>query len=323
MTRIVHPSDPGHAAAEAAFSGLVISAYIDTVEVFFWQLRRNSPWRQLRSLGMLRRSKWGWRLSRNQPSRVAVLQLDRLTRCLQGVLTRFDVALDMQVDDPPKLQNWLVSSSSLRWRKAGPLVTHQGEPRYWAPQRSPRNLVLYGDRHNKMTGETPCVHLELRFRGKSVRAQGITTVAQLLTLNPRQLFQKHVRWSDIGYRYFTKKPPRQEKPPKGWTVEYVTKRRNHLLKVLELDRTQTVKGMQRMRAEPVSPLIRAIPTSLEWKEEKEAKETRNKPTNGAKERVVSRRNSGEFRGGNRTGNRNGMTCPITTIRDQPRTRSIP
>ena len=321
MARLAHPDNPRHGAEEAPLSGLIISPYIDTVEVFFWHLPRNSPWRQLRALGTLRHSKWGWRLSRNQPSCVTLLELDRLARRLYGVVSRFDVALDLQVDDADKLQNWLVRSTSLRWRKAGPLVTYQGEPRYWAPKRSPRNLVLYGDRHNKITGEIPCVHLELRFRGKSVRAQGIRHPGYLIELNPRRLFAKHVRWSDLGHRYFTAHNHHgQEKPPKGWTAEYVAKRRNHLLRVLELDRTQRVKGMQRSRAEPTSLLTQAIPATLEWPKEKVAtKEARKEPAKMARGRVVTRPTNSEITGRNR----NGLTCPITTIRDPVRTRPLP
>jgi len=69
---------------------------------------------------------------------------------------------------------------------------------YWVEQssrsrRSSRDLILYDDKPSKITG-TACTHLELRFFGAlSVRKQGFEHVTDLMEINPRLVFQRHIK----------------------------------------------------------------------------------------------------------------------------------
>jgi hypothetical protein len=73
---------------------------------------------------------------------------------------------------------------------------------YWTElssrsRRSNRDLVVYEDRPSKITGAA-CTHLELRFYGTpSVRKQGIERIRDLMEINPRLLFQRHVKLVDF------------------------------------------------------------------------------------------------------------------------------
>ena len=59
--------------------------------------------------------------------------------------------------------------------------------------------MLYDDKANRITGEVACVHFELRLIGaRVIRRQGLHRPSDLLRLNPQELFEKHVKWSDAG-----------------------------------------------------------------------------------------------------------------------------
>ena len=69
---------------------------------------------------------------------------------------------------------------------------------YWVEQssrsrRSNRDFVAYEDKLSKITS-SPCNHLELRFYGTpSVRKQGFELATDLIDINPRMLFQRHIK----------------------------------------------------------------------------------------------------------------------------------
>jgi hypothetical protein len=127
---------------------------------------------------------------------------DRGSLC--GV-SRFDVALDMQCDKPSGLREQILRRLVLKWRPKGAM--HEvSDTVYWGRHRhSRRNLVLYTDKHNKMTGELDCVHLELRFlRSDIIRKQGIARPSDLIKLDPKALFAKHLKWTNLADRYVKK-----------------------------------------------------------------------------------------------------------------------
>jgi hypothetical protein len=72
------------------------------------------------------------------------------------------------------------------------------ETTYWVEQssrkrRSGRDIALYADRPSKLTGELDTIHLEIRLQtARSVKANGIHTVDDLLTLDPRVLFERNI-----------------------------------------------------------------------------------------------------------------------------------
>jgi hypothetical protein len=145
----------------------------------------------------------GCRVIRNQPSKATLQQLDQLARKHRGTLHRIDVALDIEAR--PGLRDRIVSTARLKWSRKGQM--HEIERTvYWVyRKRSRRNLVLYDDKAFRLTGELDCIHLELRLIGADViRRQGFRRVSELFELNPRQLFERHVKWSDAGESYVRK-----------------------------------------------------------------------------------------------------------------------
>jgi len=185
-------------------------ASIDTIEIFFpltltrdqhLALRRYGPFSS-NAKGQL----WGHQLIINRPSRAALLELDRPTHELRGVLSRLDIAVEIQpanADSVEELQSWIIRSTILKWRRRGPMGDFD-DGTYWqmrrrSGRRSTRNLLVYADEVNRVTGEPNCVHLELRFlRAATIRRQGIRRIKDLINLNPSKSFARHVKFSDAG-----------------------------------------------------------------------------------------------------------------------------
>src|SRR5262249_54455743 len=126
-------------------------------------------------------------------------------------------------------RNAILKQGLLKWRRDQPMRDEQRTV-YWVDfklkkgrPRAYRNLVLYDDKVNKITGEVDCVHLELRFhRAITVKRQGIRSVRDLLKVNPKRLFDKHLKFTDIAERYVDKRvreeTTRQRKNYKGKEV---------------------------------------------------------------------------------------------------------
>ena len=126
---------------------------------------------------------------------------------------------------------------------------------------------------SRITGELECVHLELRLMGADViRRQGLHRVTDLLTLNPRRLFEKHVMWSNAGESYVKKGMRRENNRFRsdyaGKTVSkimdaflaYVPRHVRHVYTRLGLDRAQNVKHGERNKVDAVLN----VPARLEW-----------------------------------------------------------
>lgn len=181
--------------------------YLDTVEVFFPCTLTQEQYRALKRIGWVKECRdrrnrlWGYRLIRNQPDVQTLLRLDHAASRYRGVLCRFDLAVDL----PGFLRERIVRTALLRWAH-GPMRDYN-ETIYWVQwpkgkRRPSRNLVLYEDECNRITGELDCTHLELRFlRAAVIRRQGIHRVRDLININPSALLEKHVRWSDDADRH--------------------------------------------------------------------------------------------------------------------------
>src|SRR4051812_32513458 len=167
----------------------VVNALIDGLEVYFAMLtehqirvlRRFCKVQECRPWLLRRRDRtvpscwrWGYRAILAQPTRAKITRLDRLARKWHGIINRVDIALDINCKDNPALRHWIVTHVILRWRKPGPMKEYRGTV-YWEnwkrkpkprgrrkPTRCRRNLVLYSDKENRITGECDAVHLELR-----------------------------------------------------------------------------------------------------------------------------------------------------------------
>jgi len=149
----------------------------------------------------------GHRITIHQPNPDELPVLDQLQRRFGALLIRLDFAIDWifaSGTEKQRWREWLEKTVLLRWRRKGKMHDHMrddGDEKtlYWIRQkdrarRSTRNLKLYDDeKASKRLGEH-CVHLELCFfRSASCKAQGIYRPSDILGLNPRGLFDKHVK----------------------------------------------------------------------------------------------------------------------------------
>jgi hypothetical protein len=188
---------------------------------------------------------------------------------------RFDLAIDIQPDrleQAGEIKQRILQTAVLRWRKAGPMLDLENGT-YWVKwekgqRRYSRNLVLYGDRHNRFTGEVDCVHLELRFlRPNTIRKQGIHFPRDLLKLNPKEVFNKHVAFSNAGMKYAQEIVRRHVKEDiekqKGRQAsifvdryrEAIHRRIAYVLRRTGQDRAQTVKDRIRTTKKGMPMLI--------------------------------------------------------------------
>ena len=183
------------------FTGPTI-AHVDTIELFFKYLTKGM---RTEIEAAYDRSLWttpckdrlnnlvGYRIGLHQPNLAVLPVLDQFQRRHRGRLCRVDIAVGLTTLS----RAWIEQRCLLRWRRPGPLHDEQNGI-YWIEQRSRsrrsnRDLVLYADKPSKITGES-CTHLELRFYGAaSVRKQGIERVTDLIKINPRHLFQHHIK----------------------------------------------------------------------------------------------------------------------------------
>jgi hypothetical protein len=277
--RCIHTRAPAHNPRTVA--------YIDTVEVFFPGHKLTGHAHVLLTKIGCRRCRtthqWGYRYKLNYPFDAATLvKLDWITERYQGTLTRFDPALDIQASDRDYLLNWIKQHALLRWRRPGEMDDWK-QGTCWIPitLNPPRNLLVYIGRPNKVTKDTQCVHVELRFiTAASVRRQGIRRVRDLLNLDPAKLFAKHLKWSNIGALHVIKtiRKAVKEDMQRQYKSEhqFLDKYRASIpvmvqgrLKRLQMDRSQQVKGRFRHRKvkEIVAPF--EIPSKLTWKKRKQ------------------------------------------------------
>jgi len=176
-------------------------AYIDTVEFFFQYLPTGA---RNKIDAVHGRSPWvtpckdrfgnvvGYRIGLHQPKPAVLRILAQFQQRHRGKLCRVDVAVDLTTHS----KAWIVQHCLLRWRRSGPMHDEENAV-YWIEQhsrsrRSTRDLILYADRPSKITRRA-CTHLELRFFSTpSVRNQGFERSTDLIGINPRLLFQRHI-----------------------------------------------------------------------------------------------------------------------------------
>jgi hypothetical protein len=184
--------------------------YIDTTELYFGPLR----WEAYQDIARHGRVKKctnrhghcvGYLLIVNQPTRAKIRQIDQLWEKYKGTVHRFDVATDRA--KIPASRAHIEATAILKWSPKGKLK-YDGNTAYWIDwsqhKRSRRQLVLYDDRPSKVT-QQPCIHFELRFlRAKVVRRQGVHRPRDLLRLNPQELFDRHVSWSNAADQFVKK-----------------------------------------------------------------------------------------------------------------------
>ena len=274
-------------AGLAEFNSATVNAYIDTIELFF--PRRSRPklpyWVtvKLEECPDQNGNVWGYRAYFNQPDRHTIVRLDRVARECDGIVCRFDLAIDIQPHSPERageIKRRILRTAVLRWRKVGYMLDFEngncwvqwrkGEKRY------SRNLELYADRHNRFTGEVDCVHLELRFlRANTIRKQGIHSPRDLLQLNPKELFDKHVAFSKAGeehVRDIVRRHVKEDREKyKGRTTsafldQYrasIHRKIKRALIRLQLDRAQIIRDRMG-KITKVIPRLFELPCTLVW-----------------------------------------------------------
>jgi hypothetical protein len=172
------------------------------------------------------------------------------------------LALDAQAPDPHQFRNQIAQQGVLRWRRNGRMLDYEGTI-YWVnflDRPNPyRNFVVYADRPNRWTGEVDCLHVELRFlRARSVKDQNIRRPLDLLNIDPKALFDKHVKWSDAGAKHvqiMTRKAVRNGQNPKLI---------RSTMRQLGRDRAQYVKdNFPKRKLQAIAPPF-SIPAKLTW-----------------------------------------------------------
>lgn len=272
--------------AAAAAGKYSIIAYLDTVEIFFPPTLKPEQRRSLERTYRLEEcdNRQGYRLISNQPSEETVRRLDRIAGKYRGVLSRVDVALDITGGDPQHIRDLIIRHAFLRWRRTGKgssMHDVDNTTVYWVDTLTTKkncwrkNLVVYADKPCRITSEVDCCHFELRLRrADTIRQQGIRRVSDLLTVNPRAFFDRHVGWSDIGDRYVKrvvrKHVKRDREHYRGKELPpYMDRYRSGLsrwvrqiLHVIQFDRAQVLKDNRREMTKSRSLL--EIPTVLTW-----------------------------------------------------------
>jgi hypothetical protein len=280
MRRLAQLRESDHAHNRLRIFG--VHAYLDTVKVRIKRyLRPGDPqYHAARKVGQLYyRKRRGQRcgLPYLQLKRPTDTDLDRLERFMARYpqstgISRFDVAVDTQSDSPERLGYEQRTQLILRYRvNKGPMEWHT-HTQYWiALVLDPDvNLLHYADRHNKITGELECNHLELRMMyARSVKAAGIKSIKDLRKLNPRAHFLRYVRQTNCGQRSIAqqvqtvRKRLSQDPRRKEFNAQYLAgiERR---LKKWKLDRSQMVAQWRPKMAKlwEEQTLLNIIPTKL-------------------------------------------------------------
>jgi hypothetical protein len=263
-------------------------AYIDTIEAFFSRIRPAETLRRLKQVSakaLLTQCRknglvWGYRLTVHQPSLSVLQKLDTLAIELEGILSRLDTALNYPKQILPKPK--VLKHVTLKWRRAGVMLDIR-DTSYWngfqeGKRPSPRDLVCYDDKPNKVTGELNSTHIELKLRrARVLKANGINNIQDVINLNPFNLFMKHIKWNEWNDEFddFVQKMVRRTvrddckkyrgRKSSAFTDRYrsrIPHRVTELLLKLKSDRAQIMRDLhpKRLVKSLSNPL--SIPTSL-------------------------------------------------------------
>jgi prophage regulatory protein len=137
----------------------------------------------------------------HQPSPELLHALDKYG----GIVSRVDIAFDLwpRKMSTEQMAAFVKSNALLRWRRSGKMFDYETTA-YWIEQHRDtetpdRNLLMYPDLPSKLSNRTdPIVHLELRLQtAEAVKKENIRSPSDLIALNSRQLFDKHIRIVDF------------------------------------------------------------------------------------------------------------------------------
>jgi len=208
--KLIRPADPAVPTAEAPDEPLIakVEAYIDTLELTYPRRPKGLLAEARAILGRpvwfkdisdAEGNRWGVRLHLHQATPELLMALDKYG----GSLSRFDIAFDLfPFDMSTELMAKVIRECAiLRWRRPQAMLEFESTL-YWTEWhlghiRPDRNLAEYHDLPSKIDGRQT-VHLELRFQtSDAAKAQNLHRPSQLVRLNPRALFDKHIRILDF------------------------------------------------------------------------------------------------------------------------------
>jgi hypothetical protein len=208
----IRPIDPPSISATDMDERAIahIAPYIDTVELTYPRRpkgllaeARNILGRKVwfRDIVDGSGNRWGSRLPLNQPTPELLPALDKYGGSISRIDIAFDIfPLDMSVE---LMASVIRANTFLRWRRPQPMFDYFGTL-YWGQQhkgekRPDRNLAEYHDLPSKLTGQR-AVHLELRLQtSDATKAEKFRLPSDLGNINPRELFDKHIRIIDFQH----------------------------------------------------------------------------------------------------------------------------
>jgi hypothetical protein len=176
---------------------------VDTIEVFAQRLPlgfRRQVEAILQRRVQIKRCRHGFLVPINRPPAQVLPILNWLikNRHFGACASRVDVAYDFDMEGPDEadaLTEWIDHIVVLKWRSSRTHKTNYGTTVYWADKHKGRNIAVYRKGFNT-------IRLELRFfRAATVRRAGLDDLSKLPQINPKELFDHHVKGRHLTKTY--------------------------------------------------------------------------------------------------------------------------
>lgn len=218
----------------------------------------------------------GHRLIVHQPTKETLLLLDDIQHKYDAAMCRVDIALDLMTAFSAELKQLLATQLVMNYRPKGPMYDFLDTTYLvsfaWRKQRGKRPacraVAIYADKENRFTGETDCVHWEIRFLGSSVvRPAGFRKPSDMLRINPMLVFDKHMKLSTFDVKKFKRKRVKDivaqlaQTEPYGSYVGDVTWANSWFNRVTE-NRVQLIKDVFDVKVLAVDLSLLHIPDRL-------------------------------------------------------------
>jgi hypothetical protein len=180
---------------------------------------------------------WPWRLILHQPSQRALRMLARHAHRV----TAWHEALDLifgNSEDKDAAQAVFNQHLVQRHHRAKHGVRIVGkypwkQTRYNGPRQAASNLVLYGHRECRITGEVDCLHLELRMlRARTIKRRGVTSTQDIKRLDRRALWQKHLLLCDLDVERLARMLTNAQLGSRQRNASTVSKRQERFIRLL-------------------------------------------------------------------------------------------
>jgi hypothetical protein len=193
-------TDDAHIAVRQIRPAAII-AYIDSIQIWLKRPLRRSQQHWLESVCdgpcefKLEAKQWQrdyvQRIQLRRPQPTALEFLSQHDALLNYVELALDWTFDCEAEKAKALA-FVDLHLVKRWH-GNQQVHYYETTRYTAERRSANNLVIYADRHCRITGEVDCLHFEWRMRrAQTLQRAGLATVADLLDFDHRQFWRQRL-----------------------------------------------------------------------------------------------------------------------------------